>query len=322
MAQPSKGSRNVWWTLAQIVAIGVALLYAWRALSTQWSGVQAVARQVHVQWRWMLLSGCVVVIVHASLVQSWRMLVTGWGSTLGFGAAVRIWTISNLGKYLPFKVGSIAAMGILTQREGASGISAIGAAILGALLNLGAGFGVVALGGASVLRTLGVTERITAIIGSVIFVLGVAMLPWILPPLLTRIARWRGLPPLQQHLRAQTIWIVTTINVLAWIGYGIAFMALSRALTPQIAGTPMQFIAVYTVSYIIGYLYIFAPGGVVVRETVMTGLLVSFGLALQPDAIFLALASRVWLTVIEVLPGLISLLIAPAIARVPVRRVD
>lgn len=322
MARTSKRSRNVWWTVVQILAISVALVYAWRALSTQWSGVQAVARHVHVQWSWMLLSGSLVLLVHASLVQSWRMLVTGWGSTLGFGAAVRIWTISNLGKYLPFKVGSIAAMGVLTQREGASGISAIGAALLGALLNLGAGFGVVALGGASVLRTLGSTERVTAMVGSIVFVLGVAALPWILPPLLTRVAQWRGLPPLEQHLRAQTIWVVTAVNVFAWIGYGLAFMAFSRAVTPQIAGAPAQFIALYTVSYIIGYLYIFAPGGIVVRETVMTGLLVSFGLALQPDAIFLALASRVWLTVIEVLPGLISLLIAPAIARAPVRRVD
>lgn len=319
---PLKRSRNLWWTIAQIVAIAAALVYAWRALSQQWSAVRAVAQHVHVQWSWMLLSVSMVLIVHASLVQSWRTLLVAWGSHLHFGAAVRIWTISNLGKYLPFKIGSIAAMGVLTQREGASGIAAIGAALLGALLNLGAGFGVVVLGGASVLRLLDSTQRITAIVGSVLFMLGVLALPWMLPPILARIARWRRLPPLERHLRARILWLVTLVNVFAWIGYGLAFMAFSRGLVPQIAGAPALFIAVYTVSYISGYLMIFAPGGLVVRETVMTGLLVAFGLALQPDAIFLALASRVWLTVIEVLPGLLSLLFAPAIARAAVRRVS
>ncbi len=296
-----------WWTVAQIVLLVATLVFAGRTLFQQWSAVRQVARDVHLQWGWISLSGVLVLAVHASLIQAWRRLLTGWGSHLRFGAAVRIWTVSNLGKYLPLKVWSIGAMGMLAKREGASGVAAIGAALLGAMLNVGTGFGVIALSGTSVLATVDPMVRTTAVAGSICFVLGVAALPWILPPVLTRLSRWRGIPDAEQHLSARSLWTVALINAGAWIGYGIAFLLFARGVAPQIAGAPGLFIAVYTTSYLAGYLFLFAPGGIGVRETVMTTLLVSLGLAHKPDALFLALASRVWLTGVEVLPGLIAL---------------
>lgn len=321
-AEPPTRARHWWWTLLQVALLATTLWLVGRALARQWSDVRAVARDMHVDWSAMLLSGAIVLAVHASLIQSWRMLLGGWGSRLPFAAAVRIWTISNLGKYLPLKVWSIGAMGILSRREGASGVAAIGAALLGALLNVGAGFGVIALSGASVLRTINPAMRTTAVFGSVAFVAGVLALPWLLPPILTRAAVWRGFPPLEQHLSARTIWSATLVNATAWIGYGVAFMVFAHGVTPQIAGAPLLFVAVYAVSYLSGYLMIFAPGGLVVREAVMAGLLVTLGAALQPDAILLSLASRVWLTVIEVLPGLVALLLAPAAWRAALRGAD
>ena len=50
-----------------------------------------------------------------------------------------------------------------------------------------------------------------------------------------------------------------------------------------------------------------APGGVGVRETVLVGLLTSLRLATPADAVLLATTSRIWLTVLEILPGLVFL---------------
>jgi len=296
-----------WWTVAQVVLLVATLSFAGRALMQQWSAVRQVASDVQLQWGWILLSGAVVLAVHASLIQSWRLLLTGWGSRLPFGAAVRIWTVSNLGKYLPLKVWSIGAMGMLARREGASGAAAIGAALLGAMLNVGTGFGVIALSGTSVLATVDPIVRTTAVVGSICFLLGVAGLPWILPVFLRRLTQWRGIAEAEQHLSARALWVVTLINAIAWAGYGMAFLLFARGVAPQISGAPGLFVAVYTVSYLAGYLFLFAPGGIGVREAVMTSLLVSLNLAHKPDALFLALASRVWLTGVEVLPGLIAL---------------
>ena len=48
-------------------------------------------------------------------------------------------------------------------------------------------------------------------------------------------------------------------------------------------------------------------GGTVMREVVMVGLLQAFGLASEPEAWVLAFASRIWLTLLEVVPGLLFL---------------
>lgn len=314
MAPESRSAR--WWSAVQLLLLVTTLAFVGRALSRQWSDVREVAKQAQVAWGWVVLASVLVLLVHVALVQGWRMVLDGWGSPLRFGAAVRIWTVSGLGKYVPGKLWSIAAMGLLTQREGGSRVAAAGAALLGTLLNLGTGFGVVALSGSSVMRTLDASVRTLALFGAAVFVIVVLALPWLLPPVLERVARWRGLPPLNAHLTPLTIWLATLVNVFAWIGYGLAFMAFAHGVTPQIVGTPATFIAAYTASYIVGYLALYAPGGLGVREFILIGLVVSLGLAKVPEATFLALASRVWLTILEVLPGLVSLPFTPSSARV------
>lgn len=316
---PSEPYGKWWWRIVQLLLLVTTLGFVGRALSKQWADVRVLAAQTNVAWGWVLLSSAIVLAVHVMLVQSWRMVLAGWGSPLSFAAAVRIWTVSGLGKYLPGKLWSIGAMGMLTQREGGSKVAAAGAALLGTLLNLGAGFGVVALSGASVLRTMDDTYRILAMLGAAAFLVGVVCLPWLLPPVLGRIAKWRGMPPLNAHLRATTIWLATLFNVIAWVGYGLAFMAFARGITPQIVGGPVTFITAYTASYVIGYLALFSPGGLGVREFILTGLLVSLGMTVAPVATFLALTSRVWLTVLEVLPGLISLPFTPTAFRLSKR---
>jgi uncharacterized membrane protein YbhN (UPF0104 family) len=50
-----------------------------------------------------------------------------------------------------------------------------------------------------------------------------------------------------------------------------------------------------------------APGGIGARETAMIGLLLSLHLASPADAALLATTTRIWLTVLEILPGLVFL---------------
>lgn len=321
-ADRSSSRRKAIWKTIQFILLVATLALAGRELAKQWNDLRVVVHNAVLDWGLIALSCVMVLAVHAMLIQTWRILLTGWGSDLRFGAAIRIWTISNLGKYLPGKVWSIGAMGVLAQREGVSGVSAAGAALLNALLNLGAGFGVVAIAGASEMDRVAPWLRTASVVFSVIFFVGVAVLPRLLPPLLLRVSTWRGLPPLERHLPARTLWLVTALHVLSWIGYGLAFRVFAAGTSPSIAGAAAMFIAVYTASYLFGYLMIFAPGGIGAREGAIVWLLGVFGLAQAADATFLSLASRVWLTVVEVLPGLIALLMTAAAHKASERRVN
>ena len=303
----SSASRRVLWRWTQIVFLVVALGYAARKVSEQWSELSRSVDQLHPDW--LALSGATVIVLatYAALIQSWRILVAGWGSNLRFFVAVRIWTIANLGRYVPGKVLSVAALGVLAQREGVSGTAAASSAILGTLLNISAGFGVVAFSSSQILNSVSPRVRTGSIVISVLSVLGVIAAPWLLPPVSKYLARMlnRDLP--DKQLAASTLWIAVTINLLSWFGYGAAFMVFAKACLPNIGGSAAEFVGVWTASYLVGYIVFFAPGGIGAREGAMVAGLTALGLSSTADAWMLAFASRLWLTVLELLPGLVGL---------------
>ncbi|WP_373058120.1 lysylphosphatidylglycerol synthase domain-containing protein [Gemmatimonas sp.] len=291
---------------------------AW-ALHDQWTLMRASAREVKVEWRWIAAATVSVLAVYAMLIQSWRLLLRGWGSELAYLPALRIWTIANLGRWLPGKVWSVGALSVLAAREGVSGAAAAGAAVLGTLLNIGAGFGVVVITGAEGLDTVYPGFRTGALIATALFVAGVLALPLILPPVLRWFAVKRGVPMADKQLTPTTLWLATAMNAASWLGYGVAFALFSRGVTPQISSDPALFIATFAASYLIGYLVIFSPGGLGFREAALAVFLVGVGAAGQGEAVILGVTSRVWLTVLEVLPGLVSLLFLPASQRAALR---
>jgi uncharacterized membrane protein YbhN (UPF0104 family) len=77
----------------------------------------------------------------------------------------------------------------------------------------------------------------------------------------------------------------------------LAFVWLARGLTPDAALTWSQASTVFTISYLVGLVALFAPGGVGPRESLFIVLLTG---PLGPKlAVALALASRVLLTITE-----------------------
>jgi uncharacterized membrane protein YbhN (UPF0104 family) len=67
-------------------------------------------------------------------------------------------------------------------------------------------------------------------------------------------------------------------------------------------------VTAYTLSYLIGYLSLITPGGIGPREAALSFLLVTLGLAAGREAAVITIASRLWLTVLEIVPGVLFLL--------------
>ena len=311
----NKPRTRSWWRVVQLLFLVAALAYTVRQVAANWTTVRASAANMHPNWLLILAASCIVMLTYAALIQSWRLLIAGEGSSLEFLSAARIWFIANLGRYIPGKVWSIAALNVMATREGVPGTAAAGAAVLGTMINIGAGFGVISLSGSRLMAGLDPIYRWASIICSVIFVLGVIALPWILPPAADWAARRFGKTAPPVRLPAQNLLAAVTINVLSWFCYGWAFMVFSHAVMPGVTGTVAQFAGVWTASYTLGYLAFFAPGGIGVRETTMGVAMVGLGMASVGDAALIAGTSRLWLSVVEVLPGLIALAFSPASRR-------
>lgn len=309
--EPSSSNRKTVWRVLQALFLVAALGYTARQVANNWGTVRASAANVRPNWLLILAASALVLATYAALIHSWRMLLAGEGSVLRFTAAARIWFIANLGRYIPGKVWSVAALNVMAAREGVAGTAAAGAAILGTLINIGAGFGVIALSGSRLTDQLNPAFRTSSMIGTVLFVVGVIALPWVLPPFAAWAAMRIGRPIPAVKLPAANLLGSVSINVLSWFCYGLAFMAFARGILPGVRGSVAEFTGVWTASYTVGYLAFFAPGGLIFREAAMIGAMSGLGMCSAADAAVIAATSRLWLSVVEVLPGLLALTVSP-----------
>jgi hypothetical protein len=303
--------RAAGWLLAAVVVVlvGRVLLHDLRDLRTH-------PLPSDPRWSWIALSGVVFLFAHAVLVQTWRSVLGCWDARLSFWSAARIWSVSNLGRYLPGKIWQIGAMGAMARELGVSPIAASGSAILGALVNVIAGFVVALLGGRALLEQSSSGHGGLAI--AIVIAATVALLA--APALLPRIAPWIGRVvgrPVETTLPTRAVVYALVGNIVAWLLYGAAFQLFMTGLVGQTAGGYAEYLAAYTISYLLGYLALFAPAGLGVREGAMVTVLTYAGLATRPQAALVALASRVWLTLLEVVPGFLFWALAAVRRRPP-----
>lgn len=283
------------------------LYFIGRTLVAQWNDFRATPLVSHPRWSDIVGSSALVLITYAVLVQTWRFMLGAYAQRLTFWSAARIWSVANLGRYVPGKIWQITAMGMMAQRAGVSAVASTGSAILSTIINIACGIAI-ALGLAW--RWLGDIREGARSIGVLLLVfavLGIAALPWMLPRASMLAARASGRQVDIATPPGKSIVAAVLGNVLAWIVYGVAFMWLVRGVLGSAAGATWQYLAVYTASYVVGYLFLFLPGGIGPREGVMVALLTSLQLATPKQAWLVAGASRVWLTVLEIVPGLLFL---------------
>ncbi len=302
-------TRKRLWGVVQLAFVVAALWFVGTALARQWGDVRHSLAAVHPGWGLVLASGGLVLSSYALLIQTWRVMLESWGGRLfPYWSATRIWFVSNLGKYVPGKVWQITAMSALAQREGISPVAATGSALVINLANILSGFVLVLGGGLRLLDTTTGGRSGTAIAVAAVLLIGLLLLPALLPRIAALAGRLTGRNLGIPRIPARPIWLATLGTAAAWLLYGLAFALLARGVLPGVRGSLADAVAVYTISYLAGYLFVPAPGGLGVREWTMVQGLTTLGLASQGDAWVIAFASRLWLTVLEVLPGVLFIL--------------
>ena len=313
MTDPSatEPSRRTWTRYAaRALQAGIAiaaLWYAYRALRDQWSGASRELQKLQPHWPWVVVSGLLFLATYAVLVETWREILRVWESKLRFMRAARIWAISNLGRYIPGKLWQIGAMGVMAQREGVSGVAASGSAILNVVVNLIAGFGVVAVFGWPLLHLEAVGGLRTGALFLTACLAVLVAMPLLLPTVLHTLSQITGRNFTIGALPRAAVLIALIGNVIAWLLYGVAFALFARGVLGTSEGPLTGYIAVYALSYIVGYLVLFAPAGVGFREAAMIALLPAARLADPTQAAILAVTSRLWLTILEIAPGALFL---------------
>lgn len=292
---------------AQLFGAALLIWFIGRDLASQWTDVRATPLDADVNGLALTVSAAIVLATYGLLIQVWRVLLAGGGAALPFWRAARIWSISNLWRYVPGKVWQIGAMSAMAQRERVSPVAAAGSAVLSTALNIATGLALVLVLAWRFLEDWSPRARPVAIALLAAAVAGLLALPYALPRLSALAGRVAGRDVTIKAPPRWAIAIATGGNVLSWVMYGMAFLWLVRGLLGTSDGAPWQYIAVFTASYVVGYLFLVIPGGVGPREGVMLWMLATLGLATQKEAALVTVASRLWLTLLELVPGLLFL---------------
>ena len=291
----------------QLALLGFVAWYVQR----HWGEYEHAMASARPAWGAILGSCALVLASYLVLIQTWRQTVQAWGERLSFADAARIWFISNLGKYVPGKVWAIAAMGTLAQDAGVSPVAAVGSSLVVQLVNILTGFGVFFAAGAHVMQFPGGTTAALVSVG-----LLVLLMPWLLPFVVRWINRVSKRQFAEPHLPPGAIWWAGAGTASAWLMYGVAFQWFASGISGgATAGTTGDWIAIFVGPYLLGFIALFAPGGIGVREIAMAESLERAGLAAGALSALLVAASRVWLTVLDIIPGVLFLLIRPAARR-------
>ena len=222
-------------------------------------------------------------------VYGWWAILKQLGYTLDWRLSTRILYYSAMAGYLPGSVWHAVSRVYLAEREGIpKGITTVSVIIKSVLILLAA----------LVVASLSLfawpnPPLWAAAVGLLVLVAVI----W-RPDLAFKVANWGlkrfGRKPLDITLTPLNMMRLLLPFILNWIIFGAMFYAILAALYPDISPVYIPLISgIFTASWVVGYLAIFVPQGLGVRELVIVTLLAVIGVP-APVATAAALLARLW----------------------------
>ena len=275
---------------------------AW-ALRTQLPAVRQVLARADLRWDLVALASVVVLGTYALLVEGWRRVLAALGGSLGAADAARVWFVSNLARYMPGALWQLGAMTELTRRRGVPVTISTSSAVVITIVNVFTGLVVATAFAASTPEVLdGTRGRIIVAAGALVLL----AMPVVAPRLVGLARRITGRELAIPRVGMRPVVVAAVSTALAWLAYGVAFWILTAAVLPGQWRDLPGCIALYTLSYLFG-LFNPAPAGLGAAEGAMVLLAPQLGVATSAEAAVLAIAVRLWRTVLEIAPGLVAL---------------
>jgi uncharacterized membrane protein YbhN (UPF0104 family) len=297
-----------WIRAARMAAAIVVLACIGWGVAHYWNAYASQPLRVNPQWGRLVASGAVTVLAYAVLAQTLRVMLQQWKERVSFWRMAHIWSVANLYRYVPGKVWQIGAMGVMAQREGVSPVAATGSAMLSTIVNIASGFAIALATGSVALDALHPGTSRVAVTLTVLAFVGLFALPVAMPRLIGLVRRLTGRDIPVTSVPPTVIGYAIAGNLIAWILYGVAFRWFVIGIVGYAAGDTSSYIAVFSASYVLGYMVLFLPAGVGARELSMVAALQAFHLvAGREEAVLITVVSRLWTSVLELVPGFLFL---------------
>jgi hypothetical protein len=253
----------------------------------------------------------------------WRQILIGFGHPLPVRVATRIWSISELARYLPGAIWQVVGRVYMVRPYGVSGTVSSTSQILEIFTFLLANviMASVCLLYFGVRRGVDGPARAWLIVAmALVPTLALVLHPRIFYRLVNRVLVSINQPVITQRLAGSKL-----VGLLAWVLFGLVWQSLAVWLVTydQPVGVPLAkwwvVAGAYSLAWVAGFLAIWAPAGFGVREVVFMAVMqvvlprdVKQAFAESPAQLtaflaFLSLLLRLWATAGELILAIVSL---------------
>lgn len=300
----SGAGRPLWASMLRATVAALFIGGVGYAVVSQWHTVRPLLGQLSLS---ALLAASVSVFVGIYATSlAWRAIMADLGFPLSHRAGMRVFFVSQLGKYVPGKLWPI----LVQMRMGRAyqiPVRASGAAALVFLL-LVVGSGLVVA--VPLLPLLGGRAWGSYWWTALILVLAAVVA---VPPVLNRLIgfglRLTRREPLPRPMSAQGVAVSAAWSVLAWFGYGTHVWILAGDLGA--GNSPWLYLACtggFAAAFCVGFVVPVAPAGTGAREAAL--ILLLGGVLTRPQVIVIAVISRLMFTVLDAVWAGIAVLAA------------
>ena len=297
--------------LLKIALVLIIFYFLGRQVLLHWDQIRAHPWKFNF---WLLaVSVGLAVTAFLILAQVWRTIVNRFGHSIRLWMAFKIMFVSNLGRYVPGRIWQVAGMLYWAGREGVTPEEATASFVLSELFAIPASLLVyftaaIIEPGISIDRLAIVGPGTAYLFAGVMIALCLAVFVFSdrLVVLINRILTRIGRPVITLRLDKSVALKIFTGYVAAWSIYGLAFWVFLLSVQSDVPVGWIAAVGVFNAAYQIGYLTLFAPGGLGPRELAIGVLL---GPLVGPIAPALAILSRIWTTAIDATGALIGLLV-------------
>jgi len=295
--------------ILKLVLTAIVLYYVGRQV---WVNRQAVASfKWQFNWTYLIVSFFVAQAALFLFAISWGMIIAGFGYRLSRLTSYRVLNLSNLGRYVPGKIWQLFGMLYLARQKGVPEEQAAASFVIYQLFTIPSSLLVWVIA-AQFEPSLLIDKFKIMGPGSAYFVGAVALIGCMVlifaPQPILRLANWGliklGRPPVTFALDKKVALQVFVGYFFGWVLFGLAFWLFLRSVLGDATPSVLVGIGLYNVAYQIGYLALFAPGGLGPREVVIGLLLQPF---VGPLAPALALVARIWSVLIDASAALVAL---------------
>lgn len=285
-----------------VLAITFAGVVLWRQagdLSLRWTELRSAGW--HLRPGWLALALCFWTVNLFVMGRVWVVFVRALGSDLAYVEGIRIWLVTNLGRYVPGKIWQLSGLAVyMRQRHQAGGIALVAVLTFQVLiLATGVGVGLAIVGGGLANDKILVSIAIVGLSAA-----GLAVL--LRPDVIHRVTAWITVRAGETQLPVAelsrgVVLRAAAVLVLSWAIYGFGLWCLWRGVGNVGGPDQVLWTGIFAAAYVVGYLALFAPGGIIVREGVLVALLIEVAAVSGPTAAGIAIAARLLAVASELL---------------------